>query len=126
MKIDPVDIESKTNARPVVNRLKQSTAEDWNEVKRITDDIVSFLHIEADDVALDDGNTFHTITFDDAFDDTNYRILGNAIVVYEDGGDGTITEKPIKNITRYTDKVTFETYKESSNYKVDYYIQKRA
>lgn len=125
MIIVPVDYSIKSNARPVVDRTKQSTAEDWNEVKRVTDSITSYLHIESADVALPNGNTLHTITFEDAFDDATYRILGGAIVVYQMDGD-IISEMAIKNITRYVDRVTFETFDQSNNYRVDYHIQKRS
>ena len=126
MKIDPVNYTEKTNLRPVVDRTKQSTAEDWNEVKRVTDDIVSFLHIESNDIALEDGNTNHQIVFENEFDDATYRVLGGAIVVYQIGDGGEITEIPYKNITRYVDRVTFETYNPASNYRVDYHLSKRS
>jgi len=125
MKIEPVDYTTKTNFRPIVDRTKQSTADDWNVVKRVTDDIVAFLHVESADVALPDGNTEHEILFDDDFDDATYRVLGGAIVVYQIDGE-EITEIAIKNIVRAVDKVTFETYNESSNYRVDYHIVKRS
>lgn len=126
MIISPVDYTEKTNLRPVVDRTKQSTAEDWNEVKRVTDDIVSFLHVESNDIALADGNTSHQIVFDNEFDDATYRVLGGAIVVYQIGDGGEITEIPYKNIVRYVDRVTFETYNQSSNYRVDYHLVKRS
>ena len=47
MKIDPVDYTEKTDARPVIDRTKQSTAGDWNVVKRVTDELVGFLHVES-------------------------------------------------------------------------------
>lgn len=125
-KTEPVNYNDKTDARPVVDRERQSTAEDWNEVKRVTDALSSFLHVEASDIALVDGNTSHEIPFDNNFSGTNYRVLGNAIVVYKNNGDGSITEVGIKNITKYVDRVTFETYKEASNYRVDYYLQMRS
>lgn len=125
MKIDPVDFTDKTNLRTIVDRTKQSTAEDWNEVKRITDSIVAYLHIESDDIDLVDGETLHTITFEDEFANASYRVLGREIVVYTGDSSGEITEIAIKNITRYVGYLTFETYNAASSYKVDYEIKER-
>jgi hypothetical protein len=125
MKIEPVDYTTKTNFRPIVDRTKQSTAEDWNEVKRVTDALVGLLHVESGDVALEDGLTSFEIVFKDAFPDALYRVLGGVIVVYQIDGE-EITEIAIKNIVRAVDKVTFETYNESSNYRVDYEIKVRS
>lgn len=42
--LDSLTYQNKTNLRPIIDRTKQSTAEDWNEVKVVVNSIVRYIN----------------------------------------------------------------------------------
>jgi len=111
---------NKTNLNAIVDRTKQSTAEDWQDVKDVVNNLARLLHRESDDVALSVA-TSHEISFDDNFDDTDYCIV--KMVVYKEITGG-IDDVGYFNLVKSVDKINFETYTDV-NLKIDYFITLR-
>lgn len=111
----------KTNPNPITDRTKQSTAEDWIEVKTVVNNLSGLLHIESKDEALTAALT-HTITFDGDYPDTGYCFI--KMVVYRIEADGGYTELPFKDRVPAVGSFTFGTYT-SEDLRIDYFIMGR-
>ena len=111
----------KTNVNAIVDRTKQSTAEDWQEVKDTINTNAVLLHRESTIESLVDGNTSHTITFPVAFEDADIYVKFDVYTEETDAGDVVRNSVATKAIVYYADKFTFKTYARITGLKCDYF-----
>ena len=128
MKFDPLDYDNKTNVHPVVDRSKQSTAEDWNDVKARFNAVANFFHIEAAKKPLSDGIVSFTEYFDDAFDSVDdYCVLKFEVYTIDTDGDGN----QIRNIVAMKDYeelpngIHWKPFYPSNGFFIDYFVMSK-
>lgn len=121
-----ITYDNKTNVNPIIDRTKQSTAEDWIEVKSIVNILSALLHIESDDIALLDSYS-HQVDFVDSYNLPDAYCIIKLSVYWIDSSDGddVIVEVGIKNLVKNQSNFTFETYIKRADLRIDYHILPR-
>lgn len=122
-KAPEITYPAKTNAYPIVDRTKQSTAEDWIEVKEVVNQLSKRLHSEIKENEALPTSFTHQLFFDDAYDSIEEYAVITLDVVEErlENGQTVIYDVGYYDLEKSVDRITFKTFK-NKNLKASCFI----